>query len=228
MDNDTLTRALPVAPCSTLETSLRHGGIGSSWLRPSVRTQGLPRQVSSAVHRRTRAAHPAARPRSACATAPPHLRLVHAAGLPLELELGLLGGPRLRSLPSHAGQTLPHYAAAAAAPAGRSATRFEPGTSTRSRRRSRRRNRALTPTRSATMRGGGLTYPTSVAAAAPPRQAGAAKGSAAAAKGSAAAARGSAAAARGTVARRSPRLGWAVSAQGWPRGAPEQVEPGYG
>ena len=62
------------------------------------------------------------------------------------------------------------------------------------------------------MRGGGLTYPTSVAAAAPPRQAGAAKGSAAVAK--------------GTVARRSPRLGWAVSAQGWPRGAPEQVEPG--
>ena len=44
----------------------------------------------------------------------------------------------------------------------------------------------------------------------------------------AAAAKGSAAAAKGTVARRSPRLGWAVSAQGWPRGAPEQVEPGYG
>ena len=151
-------------------------------------------------------------PRSACTTAPLHLRLVHAAGLSLELELGLLGGPRLRSLPSHAGQTLPHYAAAAAAPAGRLATRLEPGTSTRSRRRSRRRSRALTLTRSATMRGGGLTYPTSVAAAAPPRQAGAAKGSAAAAK--------------GTVARRSPRLGWAVSAQGWPRGAPEQVQPG--
>jgi len=188
-------------------------------LAQAQRENAGPAQAGQQPH--TSPAQPAARPRSACATAPPHLRLVHAAGLPLELELGLLGGPRLRSLPSHAGQTLPHYAAAAAAPAGRSATRFEPGTSTRSRRRSRRRNRALTPTRSATMRGGGLTYPTSVAAAAPPRQAGAARGSAAAAK-------GSAAAAKGTVARRSPRLGWAVSAQGWPRGAPEQVEPGYG
>ena len=70
------------------------------------------------------------------------------------------------------------------------------------------------------MRGGGLTYPKSVAAAAPPRQA------TAAAMGSAAVAKGPAAAAKGARARRSPRLGWAVSAQGWPRGVPEQVVPG--
>ena len=117
------------------------------------------------------------------ACAPPHLHHRTAAtaarlhtvitytraGLTLELELGLLGGPRLSKLPNHAGQTLPHYAAAAAAPAGRSAT----------------------------MRGGGLTYPASIGAAAKPRH----------------------------TARRSPRVGWAVSAQGWPRASPDMVEP---
>ena len=41
---------------SILETSLRHGGIGSSWLRPSVksRAQGLPSQVSTAAHEHLR------------------------------------------------------------------------------------------------------------------------------------------------------------------------------
>ena len=51
--------------------------------------------------------------------------------LPLELELGLLGGPRLTALPSHAGQQLPRFA-------GHS-------------------ERTVAP--AATKRGGSLTYP---------------------------------------------------------------------
>ena len=161
----------------TPETSRRHGGIGCSRRRSSVRprTKGLPRQVSSPVHCRTPPRTPACAPphlhqRTAATAARQHTVITYTpAGLTLELELGLLGGPRLSKLPNHAGQTLPHYAAAAAAPAGRSAT----------------------------MRGGGLTYPASIGAAAKPRH----------------------------TARRSPRVGWAVSAQGWPRASPDMVEP---
>ena len=148
----------------------RRGGVGSNRLGSSVRcrAKGLPRLVSSPVHRCTTAHHHA--PATAAPALQPRTFTSHTpAGLSLELELGLLGGPRLASLPSHAGQPLPHYAAAAAAPAGRSAT----------------------------MRGGGLTYPASIGAAVPPRH----------------------------TARRSPRLGWAVSGQGWPRDSADRVNP---
>ena len=39
--------------------------------------------------------------------------------LPLELRLGMLGGPRIQALQSHAGQALPHFAGASAGPGGR-------------------------------------------------------------------------------------------------------------
>ena len=88
--------------------------------------------------------------------APPHrTRPCTTAGLlahlPLELALGLLGGPRLSALASHAGQSLPCYVSAAAAqPAAAQPGPLPVSAGTCA-------GRALAG-RAATVRGGGLTY----------------------------------------------------------------------
>ena len=116
-------------------------------------------RVRRPVHVCTACARHACMHRRTCTPAPPapphRMRPCTAAGLhahlSLELALGLLGGPRLSALASHAGQSLPCYVSAAAAqPAAAQPGPLPVSAGTCA-------GRALIG-RAATVRGGGLTY----------------------------------------------------------------------